>query len=219
VSPVSEGQSVDGEVERALSVLAARNACTGAGDVVAKKRFKLARDVSAFEKQIGEKLGNEELVQVLTEWRRLSQPFLNPKETRNDHLTAFLAELQKVRVPTGEGALTKALENVEKLSLAELPMIPGYPGAPENWKRLAALHRELSRVCGGGIYFLSYRDAAKVYDGLSHQEAHTITLALARLGVIKIESKGKAGLKGRKAAEFRYLLPKAENGDDQGFDL
>ncbi len=210
VSPVSEGQSVDGEVERELRVLAARNACTCARDVVAKNRFKLARDVSAFEKQIGEKLSNEELVQVLTEWHRLSQPFLNPKETRNDHLTEFLAELQKVRVPTGEGALTKALENVEKLSLAELPMIPGYPGAPENWRRLAALHRELSRLCGRGIYFLSYRDAAKAYDGLSHQEAHTITLALARLGVIKIESKGKAGLKGREAAEFRYLLPGAE---------
>jgi hypothetical protein len=202
-------------------MLAARNACTRAGDVVAKKRFKLARDVSAFEKQIGEKLGNEELVQVSTEWHRLSQEaFRNPKETRSDHLTAFLAELQKVRVPTGEGALTKALENVERLSLAELPTIPGYPGAPENWKRLAALHRELSRLCGaGGIYFLSYRDAAKVYDGLSHQEAHTITFALARLGVIKIESKGKAGLKGREAAEFRYLLSQGENGaeeDDAG---
>src|SRR5262249_30217752 len=186
VFPVSEGQGVDGEVERELGVLAARNACTRAGDVVAKNRFKLARDVSAFEKQLGEKLGNEELVQVLTEWYRISQPFLNPKETRNDHLTAFLAELQNVRAPTGEGALTKALENAEKLSLAELPMIPGLPDAPENWRRLAALHRELSRLCGAGIYFLSYRDAAKVYDGLSHQEAHTITLALARLGVIKI---------------------------------
>jgi hypothetical protein len=188
--------------------------------VVPKKRFKLARDVSAFEKQIGEKLGNEELVQVLTEWHRLSEPSLNPKETRNDHLTAFLAELHKVRVPTGEGTLPKALENIEKLSLPELPMIPGYPGAPEPTRRLAALHRELSRLCGGGIYFLSYRDAAKAYDGLNHQEAHTITLALARLGVIKIESKGKAGLKSREAAEFRYLLPHSDNGsaqDDEEF--
>jgi hypothetical protein len=114
----------------------------------------------------------------------------------------ILAELQKVRVPTGEGTLTNALENVEKLSLAELPMMPGYPGAPENCRRIAALHRELSRLCGGGIYFLSYRDAAEVYDGLSHQEAHTLTFALARLGVITIESKGKAGLKGKEAAEF-----------------
>ena len=102
-------------------------------------------------------------------------------------------------------------------------MIPGFPDAPEHWRRLAALHRELSRPCGAGIYFLSYRDAAKVYDGLrSHQEAHTSTLALARLGVIKIESKGKAGLNSRKAAEFRYLLPDSENGaeaDDGGFNI
>ena len=70
-------------------------------------------------------------------------------------------------------------------------------------------------------YFLGYRDTAKVCDGLSHQEAHTITFALASLGVIKIVSKGDAGLNGRKAAEFRYLLPQNENGaqeDDVGFE-
>ena len=64
-----------------------------------------------------------------------------------------------------------------------------------------------------GPYFLSYRDAAKVYDGLSHQEAHTITGALVRLGVIEIIRKGKAGLNSGKAAEFRYLLSHRANGE------
>jgi hypothetical protein len=39
--------------------------------------------------------------------------------------------------------------------------------------------------------------------------------------VIKIVSKGDAGPNGRKAAEFRYLLPQNENGaqeDDVGFE-
>jgi hypothetical protein len=40
------------------------------------------------------------------------------------------------------------------------------PNAPERWRRLAALHCELSRHSGGKAYFLSYRDAAKAYDGL-----------------------------------------------------
>jgi hypothetical protein len=134
------------------------------------------------------------------------------------HFTQLLAELTKVRVPTGEGdTLNKALENVAKLSLSQLPEIPGYPGAPESWRRLAALHRELSRLCGGKTYFLSYRYASKAYDGLNHQRAYDITGVLVRLDVIEIVSKGKAGLNSRKAAEFRYLLRQAE--DDEGFDL
>jgi hypothetical protein len=111
-------------------------------------------------------------------------------------------------VPTGEGdTLNKALEAVSKLSSSELAKIPGYEDAPEHWRRLAGLHRELFRLCRGKTYFLSYRDAAKVFPGLSHQLAYTITLALDRLGVIKIVSKGKALPTGGKAAEFRYLLP------------
>ena len=89
------------------------------------------------------------------------------------------------------------------------------PAAPESWRRLTALHRELSRLCANGKHFLSYRDAAKAYEGLSAQSAYNITLALDRLGVIKIVCKGKARSNRGKAAEFRYLLPQsfpAENG-------
>jgi hypothetical protein len=64
-------------------------------------------------------------------------------------------------------------------------------------------------------YFLRYRDAAKVCDGLSHQVAHTITLALAQLGVIEIVRKGQPGLNSREAAEFRYLLSDGKNGADE----
>jgi hypothetical protein len=176
------------------------------------------------EKGIGRELIIGELMVVFDEWHRLSQPFLDPAKTRDDYLAALLAELRKVRIPTGEGdTLNKALETVAKLSIAEVPVIPGVPDAPENWRRLAALHRELSRLAANGTYFLSYRDAAKVCDGLSHQFAHTITFALARLGVIKIVRKGRARLNGGKAAEFRYLLSQTENRgeeeDDAGFEL
>ena len=71
-------------------------------------------------------------------------------------------------------------------------------------------------------YFLSYRDAAKVCNGLSHQEAYEITGALATLGVITFVGKGQPGLNSGNAAEFRYLLSLSENGGDDndgGFDL
>jgi hypothetical protein len=223
VSPVSKGQGLDKELEKELKDLSERNACTRAGDTAGRKRFKLARDVRAVEKRIGRELTISELMPVFDGWHRLSLPLLNSAKTRDDYLAAFLAELFKVRVPTGEGdTLDKALKAFAKLSVSELPVIPGIPNAPESWRRIATLHRELSRLCVNGTYFLSYRDAAKAYDGLSHQTAHTITLALARLGIIKIVRKGKACLNGGKAAAFRYLLPQIENPSeeqDDGFDL
>lgn len=116
-----------------------------------------------------------------------------------------------MRYPTGENTLSLALENVSKLSLSVLPQIPDYPDADENCRRLAALHRELSQK-NGGTHFLSYRDAAKVVPGMTHQQAYDITAVLERCGVIKIEDKGRAGPNSRRAAEFRYLLPEWKEG-------
>jgi hypothetical protein len=213
VSHVSEGQMLDAEVDRVLKARAAQNACTGASDIVAKKHFKLARDVTAVQKILGHKLNPIQLRLASDEWHRLSEPYLDPAQTCDDYFIAFLAELGKVKVPTGEGTIMKALRNVSKLSDADLPSIPGWSDAPTKCRRIYALHRELSRLCSGKLYFLTYRDAAKVCDKLSHQEAHTITGALETLGVIEIVCKGKAGLNGGEAAEFRYLLSQSENGE------
>jgi hypothetical protein len=212
---VSNGQGLDGEKEKVLEALAARNACTER-NTARKRRFKLLRDLRAVENGIGRELDIAELMPVFGEWHRLSQPFLDPAKTREAYLAAFLAELRKVRIPTGEGdTLKKALECVSKLVPSQLPVIPGMQDAPENWRRLAALHRDLSRSSKNGTYFLSYRDAAKACENLSHQEAHTITGALVRLGVIEIIRKGKAGLNSGKAAEFRYLLSHSANGETE----
>ena len=219
VSPVSEGQGLDAKKQRLLESFGERNACARAGDNPERKRFKLARDVSAVEKGIGRQLIIDELRMPFDEWHRLSQPFLDPAKTRDDYWIAFLAELEKVRVPTGEGTLAKALDNVSKLLLDQLPVIPSYVKAPEKCRRLLALHRELHRLSANGTYFLSYRDAAKACKGLSHQEAHTITGALARLGVIKILSKGEAGLNGAKAAVFQYLLPDTESAEEDDDEI
>ena len=210
VSPMSNGQGL----QKALKELGVRNACNER-ITVKKALWQLARDLRALEKQIGRKLSNSKLMRMFDEWHRLSQPFLDPAKTRDDYLEAFLAKPAKVRIPTGEGdTLNKALEAVSKLSLHQLPEIPGCSVAPERWRRIAALHRELSRLGANGKYFLSYRDAAKVYAGLSHQQAYDITTgALVRAGVIRIDNKGRAGLNSSKAAEFRYLLRQAEDDE------
>src|SRR5262249_12048596 len=124
--PVSEGQDLESE----LKGLAARNACTCAGHNADRKRFKLARDVTAVEKRIGRALTPDELTPTLDQWYWLSGSYAG--KTREYHLERFFAELTKVRVPTGEGdRLNKALEAVLKLSLSELPVIPGMPEASE----------------------------------------------------------------------------------------
>jgi CHC2-type zinc finger protein len=221
VYPMSNGQGLDKGMEKDLKDLAARNACTRADDVPEKKRFKLARDVRAVEKRIGRELTTAELVRTCEEWELASVPFLGWDDD-DDHLGMFLAELTKVRVPTGEGdTIRKALEAVSNLSASELPAIPGYADARESWRRLAALHRELFRLSGGKTYFLGCRDAAKVHPGLIHQTAYNINLALARLGVIKIVRVGDARENGR-ASKFRYLLSQGENGveeDDGGLEI
>jgi hypothetical protein len=212
VSPVSEGQGGNKELEKKLAGLARRNACTRADDATDKKRFKLARDLAAVQKRIGRDLTLAEIKRTCDKWEGASTQFLGWDDD-NHHFTKLLAELTKVRVPTGEGdTLNKTLETVFRLSLSQLPQIPGYPGAPESWRRIAALHRELSRPSANGTHFLTYRDAAKACVGLRHQQAYDITGALVRGGVIKIVKKGKAGLNSGKAAEFRYLLPQAGNG-------
>jgi hypothetical protein len=201
VSPMSNGQGL----QKALKELGARNACNKR-ITVKKALWQLARDLRALEKQSGRKLSNSELMLVFDEWHRLSQPFLDPAKTRDDYLEAFLAKPAKVRIPTGEGdTLNKALETVAKLSPDELPVIPEIPHASERLRRVAALHRELSHLCGGKTYFLTCRDTAKVFPGLSHQAAWKINDALAQLGVVEVVRAGDPHPGGR-ASQFRYLL-------------
>ena len=212
--PMSNGQVSEKHLlaEKDLKGLAARNACT-ACNTARTRRWQLVRDLKAVELRWGA-LDTTELILTFDEWYRLSQPFLDSQKIRDDYLALFLAEFGKVRVPTGEGeTLKKAAKNVSKLSLDQLPMIQGLPNAPESWRKLLALHRELSRLSTNGTYFLSYRDAADVC-GVTHQTTHSITAALVTLGALEIVSKGRPGLNSRRAAEFRYLLPQNDNVED-----
>ena len=204
--PMSNGQTL----EKELKALAARNACKEGGSEK-KALWQLARDLVAVQKSSGRKLSNSDWVLALREWHRLSVPFLDPRKTFEDYLAAFLAKPAKVRIPTGEGdTLNKALQSVAKMSVSELPVIPGIPDAPENLRRVAALHRELSRLCGGKKYFLTCRGAAKVSPGLSHQKAYNINLALAQLGVIEVVRAGDPH-PGGTASYYCYLLPQSAN--------
>jgi hypothetical protein len=189
-----------------LENLAKRNACT-VGDTARERRFKLERDLTAVQKRIGHELRTDELLKTFDEWHCASKPHLDPNKTREDYLAKFLAELGKVRVPTGEGeSLKRALERVSALPITDLPEIPAMPEPQESWQRVAALHRELARQSANGTYFLSCRDTAKVHPSLNKDSANTINHALAQLGVITPVRLGQSR-PGGNASEFRYILP------------
>jgi hypothetical protein len=208
VYPVSNSQ----ELEKELEELAKSNACT-AHNTARNRRFKLLRDLAAVEARIARKLSPGELIKTFDKWYCVSKPYLDPNKTRHDYLASFLAEFGKVRVPTGEGqALKSAFEHILTLSVVDLPILPGIAEAPESWRRLAALHRELARQSPNGTYFLSCRDAAKVHPSLNKDSALSINRALAQLGVIEFVRLGDPRPRG-KASEFRYCLPsKTEQG-------
>jgi hypothetical protein len=213
--PMSNGQAPTKELaEKDLKGLAALNACI-TRNTARKRRWQLVRDLRAVELRHGS-LDTTELMLTFDEWYRLSKPFLDSQKTRDDYLAAFLAEFGKVRVPTGEGqTIQEALAYVSRLSFPKLPVIPDMPDAPEGWRRIAALHQDLSRRSANGIYYLSCRDAAKAFPGLSHQAAYNINLALEQLEVIEIVDRGDARPAKGRASQFRYLLPSTENGADE----
>ena len=214
VPPVSVGH----DDEKALKMLAGCNACK-AQNTARKRLWQLARDLSALEKKVKRELKIAEIIVAFGEWYQLSQPFLDPVKTYDIYLAQLFAALRKVRVPTGEGeTIEKALKAVAKLSPSQLPVIPGYPNAPESWRRVAAVHRELSRSCRGNAYFLSCRHGAKAHSGLSYQAVSDINHTLERLGVISLVRVGDQRPNG-KASEFRYLLSQTENAAQQADEV
>ena len=123
-----------------------------------------------------------------------------------DYLADLIVAVRKVRVASGDGdTVNKAIDCVSRLSASELVRIPGIEDAPESWRRVATQHREMSRLTGGNVYFLSCRDAAKASPGLTHQTANNINLVLVNQEGIEIVRAGDQRPNG-KATRFRYLL-------------
>jgi len=198
--------SNDLEFEKELEELAVRNACTER-DTARERRWQLERDLGAVENRISRKLTLDERMRAFDKWHSASRPYLDPKKTRAVYLAAFLAELKKVRVATGEGeALKKALERVWSFGIDDLPELP-MPNAPESWRRLAALHRQLARQSANGTYFLSCRDAAKAHLSLNKDSANNIQSVFSQpeFGVVSLVRVGDSH-PGGNASEFRYLL-------------
>ena len=198
VYPVSNSQDVTARLE----ALALRNACLKP-HTAWQNSWHLARDLKADELRTLRKLTPKEMMAAFNKWYEASARNLDSQKTREQYLARFLSGIGKVRVPTGEGeTLRKALAIFRN---TPPPEIPAYPDAPESWRNLAALHRQLSHQSSTGTYFLGCRDAAKAHSQLNKDSANTINNALDRLGVIRLVKIGEQR-PGGKASEYQYLL-------------
>lgn len=63
----------------------------------------------ALELKLDRKLSTRELMRVFDEWYRPSEAFIPAADTREEHLAGFLVELEKVCVPTGQGATNEGV--------------------------------------------------------------------------------------------------------------
>src|SRR5262249_17898236 len=120
VSPVSEGQTVAAigvvdALHTELKAIAARYACTGSTRPE-DSSWQLARHLKAVAKALGRKLDALELNVAFDTWHCLSRQFLDPEKTGDAYWIGFLAQLQKARVPMGEGRIAEAREYGLKLT-------------------------------------------------------------------------------------------------------
>ena len=168
-------------------------------------RYELARAVAGLQLCLGRQLSFDERATALNAWYEKSKVFTMMEY--DEQLALFMKELKTVKKPIGgDVAFRRMVQAVAKLPANELPVISAFKGAPEIWRRVAALHRELARQAKGGVYPLSSRDTASAL-GWEHQSAHALNDVLVELRVIEKAENGAAGKRKGVATKWCYLLP------------
>ncbi len=182
----------------------ARNLASSGRGQSRESLFTLARIVYTYEKS--KDVNSAVCRRIFDVWYDASKPNLDPNKTRAEYLASFLSKVKKVRMPLGSGnALQEAIESADR---KPYPEIPDASDAPEAWRRLAAVCRELRDGAAGSdrTFYLSTRSAALIIGKNSAMEGSRALEALVNFGVIECVRRGDAGLKNGKASRFRYLL-------------
>jgi hypothetical protein len=183
-------------------------------------RYELAREIKGLQERLGRELSFPEHMAVFNAWYNTGKAYM--EESYDKQLAASLYEVTTVKKPKGGHAdFQQLIRTVANIPVDQLPVIPAFPAAPEAWLRAAALHRELARQANGGVYALSYRDAACALEGWGKDFAGKLNHALTKVGVIEQVDAGAPKGKGRGAAkrtgvaaQWRYLLPLYDEDDE-----
>lgn len=203
VSAAGEANQPDAALLSLSELLVLGQACRCTQrDTARPQLFDLAREVRGHEVRFGGKLSFAALQEIFNAWYNASLPALDPAKREDEYFAAFVAAIPKVRCPRGSGGGTLKTA-IERAARIPAPQIPGYPRAPQEWLRIASLHRELQREAGEASYFLTAGAAAE-FAGLGYRiQAHRITEALERAGLVQLVRRGSRKL----ANGYRWLGP------------
>ena len=154
VSPASEGQKSGSRRHRAGAEEARGvQRLYSAGKGAKTRRFRLARALATIQMREGRMLAPSELMAACGDWFELSGPFLDPKETFEEHLAALIAEVGKALVPRAKVRLRR---QEQKFQSFRYPICQRYQAGQSRLRRGGGSRQftaELSAANGGNTHF------------------------------------------------------------------
>lgn len=157
--------------------------------------FESARYLKAVPSLTDAKAG--ELRIYVQHWHRLALPSISTKPFEETWID-FIRAWERVKFPKGEEPIRQIFEMAKA---AELPNAAMHFEDPRG-KLLVSLCRELQRVAGDGVFFLSCRTAGRLL-GVDHSTAGGWLFLLIAEGLLVEVEKGSQ--KKRRATRFRYV--------------
>jgi hypothetical protein len=166
--------------------------------------FTLARAVKAIEKKGAAPMSSPRLKAVFDRWHELSAPFLRSGQSRDEYFFEFLAALESVIYPLGEGVLDMAWKNAQT---SEPPPEAEVIESPDI-RLLISLCRELQRAAGDRAFYLATRTIQRLFRRPHPMDGWRWLNGLCRLKILRLVKRGRKHEPGRKGEtnEFRYLL-------------
>jgi hypothetical protein len=178
--------------------------------------FKLARAVKGLEKKSGTSISMPRSRAIIVRWHGLSLRFLRPGQSLDDYFFEFLAALECVKYPLGEGVLDIAWKNAQSATPPPEAMILDDPGK----RLLVCLCRELQRASGDISFYLAARTIQRLFRQEHPMEGWRWLGGLCRIGILKLTKRGRK--RGKDSAgetnEYKYL-PKIPKADSKGIAI
>jgi len=141
------------------------------------------------------------LKSIFDRWYEQSIQFLRADQTRDDYFFEFLAALECVKYPMGEGVLDLAWLAAQT---ATPPPEARVFDSPE-MHLLVCLCRELQRAAGNKPFPLAARVVQRLFGHAEHVTSWRRLTALCSARLLKVAMRGNN--KEHLANEYRYLLP------------
>ncbi len=160
--------------------------------------FKLSQVLKTVERENNRKLTQYEIRQIFDHWASRAHHHFRPELTYEDYFAEFWRIFDATKCCHDESPLKEAFERAK-----QAPLPPGHERIEsDEIKLLASFCYQLSLITGG-TFFITAKDAAKLFTQVGTRQMNTRLGYLAReeIGVLKRFEKGRPG----KASVYEYI--------------